>query len=105
MQGYTTFIDFLSPEQEFDKSHVSLWRAVLLRVMRDSCDRKEDAAYHARWALTNNCKEVCSHARIEYTMLRDKLISIHESEKERAKTFESMTYFKSKLYQYKEKKK
>ncbi len=94
-------LDLNSPTRQPDYIYTSLWRAVILTILRDSCNNQKTAKLNSGYASTKDFRLICSLANLEYTMVQNKLFSIAASEETRQKVFEEMTYFKSKASQFK----
>ena len=92
-----TFDDGNDPIKSYTNEYILLWRNVVIRALRDSCDCAYQAMLNANWAKTEYFKEVCEMAFLDEKSMRNKLISIHKSPEVRQKTFEQLKYFKTKM--------
>jgi len=89
-------IDLNAPMRSDNNEYTSLWRAVILRALRDSCDCPDQARINAGYTTSKDFREVCALANLNFKMVKAKLIAVHQSEDVRYQTFQDMVYFKSK---------
>lgn len=99
------FVDQNAPEAEREEMErfKKLYRATILRAVRDSCEDAELARLNVQWANSkrfNDFKYICLIAECSEIKLRKLLIDIKENEEIKAKTLYALSYFKSKFDQF-----
>lgn len=93
----------LVPFNEDASIYRTLWRAVIIRAIRDACEKNKYSTSLKAWVASENCKTICNLASLDYLMIRNKIIQIDSLKSDSAELSYHLNCFKSQHFKSHEK--
>lgn len=97
-----TYVDLNAPDITPGIEYITLWKNVVIRLLRDSCESRRKLTQNIHWATTASCREVCEMAQVDRRKLQLLLVSIYQSEDARMKLLKSLICYKSRIKSFTE---